>query len=92
MTHLVPVNAVTIAVEIAAHFVDAVFRHHGLPKNFVSNSDPQFTSACSKSLFELLGTKVRMSTAAHSEMYGQTERVNRVLEDVLQSYVTSFTS
>ena len=33
-----------------------------------------------------------MSTAAHLETDGQTERVNQVLEDVLRSYPTSFTS
>ena len=44
------------------------------------------------SLFELLGTKLQMSTAAHPETDGQIERVNRVLEDVLRSYATSFKS
>ncbi|GMF36911.1 unnamed protein product [Phytophthora fragariaefolia] len=33
-----------------------------------------------------------MSTAAHPETDGQTELVNRVLEDVLRSYATSFPS
>ncbi|CAH0489286.1 unnamed protein product [Peronospora farinosa] len=92
MTHLVPVHAKITAAETAAHFIDAVFRHHGLPENIVSDRDPRFTSAFWTSLFELLGTKLLMSTAAHPETDGQTERVNRVLEDVLRSYATSFTS
>ncbi|GMF28552.1 unnamed protein product [Phytophthora lilii] len=40
----------------------------------------------------LLGTRLLMSTAAHPETDGQTERVNRVLADVLRSYATSFSS
>ena len=63
-----------------------------MPKNIVSDRDPRFTSAFWTSLFELLGTKLQMSTAAHPETDGQTERVNRVLEDVLRSYATSFSS
>ena len=92
MTHLVPVHATITAAETAVHFIDTVFRHHGLPDNIVSDRDPRFTSAFWTSLFELLGTKLQMSTAAHPETDGQTERVNRVLEDVLRSYATSFTS
>ena len=92
MTHLVPVHATVTAAETAVYFIDVVFRNHGLPENIVSDRDPRFTSAFWTSLFELLGTKLQMSTAAHSETDEQTERVNRVLEDVLRSYATSFTS
>ena len=92
MTHLVPVHAKVTAAETAMYFIDAVFRNHGLPENIVSDRDPRFTSAFWTSLFELLGTKLRMSTAAHPETDGQTKRVNRVLEDVLRSYAMSFTS
>ncbi|KAE9024981.1 hypothetical protein PF011_g3257 [Phytophthora fragariae] len=92
MVHLIPVSDTVTAAETAAHFIDCVFRHHGLPESIVSDRDPRFTSAFWSSLFQLLGTKLSMSTAAHPETDGQTERVNRVLEDVLRSYAMSFAS
>ncbi|KAE8988964.1 hypothetical protein PF005_g10747 [Phytophthora fragariae] len=78
--------------DTAELFLDLVFRHHGLPESIVSDRDPRFTSAFWTRLFTLLGTRLLMSTAAHPETDGQTERVNRVLEDVLRSYTTSFAS
>ncbi|KAE9299778.1 hypothetical protein PF008_g23167 [Phytophthora fragariae] len=92
MVHLIPVRDTVTAAETAAQFTDCVFRHHGLPESIVSDPDPRFTSAFWSSLFQLLGTKLSMSTAVHPETNGQTERVNRVLEDVLRSYATSFAS
>ncbi|GMF43858.1 unnamed protein product [Phytophthora fragariaefolia] len=92
MVHLAPVAAEVTADESAELFLDLVFRHHGLTESIVSDRDPRSTSAFSTRLFALLGTRLLMSTAAHPEMDGQTERVNRVLEDVLRSYATSFPS
>ncbi|KAE9068903.1 hypothetical protein PF001_g28486 [Phytophthora fragariae] len=92
MVHLAPVAAEVTADESAELFLDLVYRHHGLPESIVSDRDPRFTSAFWTRLFALLGTRLLMSTAAHPETDGQTERVNRVLEDVLRSYATSFAS
>uniref|UniRef100_A0AAV1U9I1 Integrase catalytic domain-containing protein n=1 Tax=Peronospora matthiolae TaxID=2874970 RepID=A0AAV1U9I1_9STRA len=92
MMHFAPVSAHITAETTAQIFIDLIFRHHGLPESIVSDRDPRFTSAFWATLFQLLGTRLLMSTAAHSETDGQTERVNRVLEDVLRSYATSFTS
>ncbi|KAE9226727.1 hypothetical protein PF005_g5022 [Phytophthora fragariae] len=92
MVHLAPVAAEVTADESAELFLDLVFRHHGLPESIVSDRDLRFTSAFWTRLFALLGTRLLMSTAAHPETDGQTERVNRVLEDVLRSYATSFAS
>ncbi|KAG3223027.1 hypothetical protein PC129_g6265 [Phytophthora cactorum] len=38
-----------------------------------------------KSLFQMIGTRLDMSTADHPQTDGQTERVNRVVEDILRS-------
>ena len=92
MVHFAPVSAHVTAETIAKIFIVLIFRHHGLPESIVSDRDPRFTSAFWAELFQLLGTRLLMSTAAHPETDGQTERVNRVLEDVLRSYATSFSS
>ncbi|KAF1329855.1 reverse transcriptase, partial [Globisporangium splendens] len=90
MIHLAPVSDKISAEMTAKVFVDVVFRLHGLPVEIVSDRDTRFTSKFWRALFGLLDTKLSMSTAAHPETDGQTERVNRVLEDVLRSYATSF--
>ncbi|GMF36768.1 unnamed protein product [Phytophthora fragariaefolia] len=92
MLHLAPVAASITAKQTAAIFVDVVYRHHGLPSSIVSDRDPRFTSAFWRELFQLLGTRLCMSTASHPETDGQTERANRVVEDVLRSFATSFKS
>ncbi|KAF1319736.1 reverse transcriptase, partial [Globisporangium splendens] len=90
MVHLAPVSDKISAEKTAKVFVDVVFRLHGLPVEIVSDRDTRFTSKFWRALFGLLDTKLSMSTAAHPETDGQTERVNRVLEDVLRSYAMSF--
>ncbi|KAF1315199.1 reverse transcriptase, partial [Globisporangium splendens] len=90
MVHLAPVSDKISAEKTAKVFVDVVFRLHRLPVEIVSDRDTRFTSKFWRALFGLLDTKLPMSTAAHPETDGQTERVNRVLEDVLRSYATSF--
>jgi hypothetical protein len=73
MVHLAPVHATVTAEESAATFVDIVFRHHGLPIDIVSDRDPRFTSAFRTRLFQLLGTRLRMSTATHPETNGHRQ-------------------
>ncbi|POM61281.1 hypothetical protein PHPALM_29724, partial [Phytophthora palmivora] len=85
MVHLAPVRDKVTGKQAAQLFLDSVFRYHGLPETIVSDRDPCFTGAFWDTLFQLLGTKLTMSTADHPQTDGQTERVNRVLEDTLRS-------
>ncbi|KAG2967021.1 hypothetical protein PC120_g27013 [Phytophthora cactorum] len=90
MVHLAVVPAEVTAVQTARLFVDMVFKHHGMPLDIVSDRDPRFTARFWQEVFTLLGTQLSMSTADHPQTDGQTERVNRVLGDLLKSYAHSF--
>ncbi|KAE9354320.1 hypothetical protein PR003_g3428 [Phytophthora rubi] len=92
MLHLAPVAVTIIAAESAAIFLDIVYGHHGLPTSIVSDRDRCFTAAFWTELSKLVGTRLKMSTASHPETDGQTERANKVVEDVLRSFATSFKS
>ncbi|GMG17932.1 unnamed protein product [Phytophthora fragariaefolia] len=85
MVRLAAVRKSVTAPHAAQRFVDNGFRHHGLPEAFVSDRDPRFVSHFWQHLFRLLGTGLDMSTADHPQTDGQTEGVNRVLEDTLRS-------
>ncbi|KAE9170642.1 hypothetical protein PF004_g27809 [Phytophthora fragariae] len=85
MVRLAAVRKSVTAPQAAQLFVDNVFRTHGLPEAFVSDRDPRFVSHFWQHLFRLLGARLDMSTADHPQTDGQTERANRVLEDILRS-------
>lgn len=87
MVHVAATTTDVSAPELARIFTKEVVRLHGIPKSIVSDRDPRFTSNFWKSLFKLTGTKLAMSTAFHPQSDGQTERVNRTLEDMLRAYV-----
>jgi hypothetical protein len=87
MGHFIPTTSNVDAPGVASLFFTYIFKHHGLPKSIVSDRDPKFTSNFWKSLFKLTGTTLNMSTAYHAQTDGQTERLNRTLEEMVRAYV-----
>ena len=87
MVHLCPTTSKVTAEGTARLFHQEVFKHHGLPRDIVSDRDPRLTSHFWRQVMSYLGTKLNMSTAFHPQTDGQTERVNRVLEDMLRHFV-----
>ena len=63
MVHFAPCTKEIAAVDYAKLFVDNVFRLHGLREVIIPNRDPRFTIKFWTSLFDLLGTGLRFSTA-----------------------------
>ncbi len=90
MIRMAPCKDSITAEKSAQLIVENVFRHHGLPKDLVSDRDPRFTATFWKELWSILGTKLRMSSARHPQTDGQTERVNRVIEDILRSFCDKY--
>jgi len=87
MVHLEAIRKTISAQGLAAAYADRVFRHPGVPQRKVSDRDTRFTSLFWRELVKRLGTELHMSTAYHPQTDGQTERVNRVLEDTLRHFV-----
>jgi hypothetical protein len=87
MVHFAPCTKEVTAMEYARLFIDHVFRLHGLPEVIISDRDPRFTSKFWRSLFDMLGTDLRFSTAFHPQTDGQSERVIQTLENFLRPFV-----
>ena len=73
MVHLIPINTMTKASELALLYIKEVVRLHGLPNSIMSDQDSKFTSKFWKETHRLLGTKLLMSTAFHPQTDGATE-------------------
>ena len=84
MVHLVAVPESINTSECAHVFIDTIFRLHGLPREIVSDRDPRFTAGFWRSVFKTLGMHLQMSTSVYHETDGQTERANRVLEEIVR--------
>ena len=89
MVHLTAVHSSITAEGTADVFVDTIFRLHGMPSELISDRDIRFTATFWQHVFSILGTRLRMSTADHPQTDGQTERANRILEEILRCYVHS---
>lgn len=87
MTHFIPCMEAIDAEGVAKLIMKNIVRLHGLPNSIVSDRGPQFVSKFWKILMNLLGVKVKLSTAVHPQTDGQTERMNQSMEQYLICYV-----
>ena len=87
MVEIIPSHTSYKAKDVAELMFEHVYKHHGLPKTIVSDRDSLFTSAFWERLNELMGIKLKMSTAYHPQTDGATERANRTITQMLRQCV-----
>lgn len=68
-------------------YIREVYCKYGLPDNLTSDRDPKFSGLFWKSLCNLLGIKLNMSSSRHPQTDGQSERMIRTLEQYLRNYI-----
>ena len=66
----IPIKSNRTTANSAELYMKWVMRFHGVPKIIVSDRDPLFTSGFWKSLQEVLGSELHLSTAYHPQTDG----------------------
>jgi hypothetical protein len=84
-----PCNKTINSEGTARLFKDVVWRYEGLPETVISDRGPQFVSEFTRELYKLLGIKQNLSTAAHAQTDGQTERVNQEIEQYFRIFINA---
>jgi transposase InsO family protein len=78
-------NKSDTAVDAAKAFLNNFVAEYGLPDKIISDQDARFTANFWKELTRCLNVQLGMSTAYHPQTDGQTERVNRVVIEMLRT-------
>jgi hypothetical protein len=81
-----PTREDSTAVDFAELFFEHVECRFGTPRSVVTDRDSRITSEFWREVCEIQIIKRRMSTAYHPQTDGQSEALNRVIEDYLRAY------
>jgi hypothetical protein len=65
MTHFIPCTKTIDASRVAKLYFDEIIKLYGFPQTIVSDRDVRFTSYFWKTLWHMVGTKLKFSTAYH---------------------------
>ena len=88
--HFLPVRTDYSLDKLAELYIKEIVRLHGIPISIISDRDPRFTSRFWGKLQEALGTRLNFSTVFQPQTDGQSERVIKIMEDMLRSCVIDY--
>jgi transposase InsO family protein len=86
----IPCSKNTDAKETARIYLDRVWRYYGPADTIISDRGPQFVSEFWNEFNRILGTKIKLSTAAHPQTDGQTENMNQWIDQRLRPFVNYY--
>ncbi|CAL1391412.1 unnamed protein product [Linum trigynum] len=84
--HFLALSHPYTARTVVDHFVTGIVRLHGPPRSIVSDRDRVFMSHFWQELHRQSGTTLLMSSSYHPQTDGQTEVVNRCVEQYLRCF------
>ena len=79
-----PCHKMVMGEKIAQMYFEHLFPWFGIPKQIISDRDPQFTSHFARALAMHLGIQQILSMAFHPHTDGISERANQWLEQYLR--------
>ncbi|KAL8135097.1 hypothetical protein AgCh_009933 [Apium graveolens] len=82
--HLITLTHPYSALNVAQEVLNQVIKLHGVPFTIITDRDTIFMSSFWQELFNVMGTKSRMSSAYHPQTDGQIERLKQCIEMYLR--------
>jgi hypothetical protein len=90
VAHFIPGKTTYSGPQLVELYMLRIVYLHGVLKKIVSDRGTQFTSMFWERLHETLDTQLCFSSTYHPQTYGQTKRVNQILEDMLSAYALQY--
>jgi predicted aspartyl protease/transposase InsO family protein len=75
---------------LARLFIEWIYRFGHCPESITSDRGPQFISAFWHEFCRIIGVKLQLSTAYHKQTDGQTEIMNRYIDQRLRPFVNHY--
>lgn len=90
MVHFIWCKVTFDATKVVDLLFGEIVWYHGLPSSITFDKDTRFMSILWKHLWTRIGTSLKFSNPYHPLTHGQTEVVNRTLDNMLWTEVKNF--
>jgi predicted aspartyl protease len=86
----IPCHKTTDAEGLARLFIQWIYRFGHCPESITSDRGPQFVSSFWSEFCRIIGVKLKLSTAYHKQTDGQTEIMNRYIDQRLRPFISFY--